>query len=131
MRRLAGFLGQAGVQVQQVIHSGKTRAEQTAAMLAEALLANGQPLAHAGLSPNDPVETVAAEIEQWSGDTMIVGHPPFVSRLASYLLGADADQPIAAFRPGSMVCQEQDAEGRWVLVWMIGAELFVSDSASN
>ncbi|MEA3276673.1 MAG: histidine phosphatase family protein, partial [Pseudomonadota bacterium] len=38
MRRLADFLDKAGVHVEQVLHSGKTRAEQTAAILAEALL---------------------------------------------------------------------------------------------
>ena len=41
VRRLADFLGHAGVRVEQFLHSSKTRAEQTAAILAEPLLPAG------------------------------------------------------------------------------------------
>ena len=123
MRRLAEFLGKAGIQVGQVLHSGKTRAEQTAAILADALLPEGKPQAHAGLGPKDPLEKVSPEIAFWSVDTLIVGHLPYLGRLASLLLASDPDRPLLAFQPGSMACLEKDAEGQWVLAWMVRPEL--------
>ncbi len=126
VRRLAEFLDKAGIQVGQVLHSGKTRAEQTAAILAEALLPEGQPQAHAGLDPKDPLEKVSPEIAFWSVDTLIVGHLPYLGRLASLLLASDPDRSLLAFQPGTMACLEKDAEGRWVLAWMVRPELLVS-----
>ena len=112
VRRLAELLRNAGIQVGQVLHSGKTRAEHTAAILAEALLPEGQPEAHAGLGPNDPIEKVSPETAFWSVDTLIVGHLPYLGRLASLLLASDPDRPLLAFQPGSMACLEKDAEGQ-------------------
>ncbi len=123
MRRLAEFLDKAGIRVGQVLHSGKTRAEQTAAILAEALLPTGEPQAHAGLGPKDPLEKVSPEIDFWSVDTLIVGHLPYLGRLASLLLASDPDRPLLAFQPGSMACLEKDEEGQWVLAWMLRPEL--------
>ena len=126
VQRLADFLDKAGVQVEQVLHSGKTRAEQTAAILAEALLPEGQPQAHAGLGPKDPLEKVSPEIAFWSVDTLIVGHLPYLGRLASLLLASDPDRSLLAFQPGTMACLEKEAEGQWVLAWMVRPELLVS-----
>ena len=123
MQRLADFLGTADIQVGQVLHSGKPRAAQTAAVLAEALLTDGQPCTHAGLGPNDPVETLSAAIPAWSLDTLIVGHLPHLGRLASSLLVDDPDRPLLAFQPGSMACLEQDSQRRWALTWMVRPEL--------
>jgi len=39
------------------------------------------------------------------------------------LLAADPDLPLLAFQPGSMACLEKDANGHWVLAWMVRPEL--------
>ncbi len=127
VRHLAGFLGQAGVRVERVLHSGKARAEQTAALLAQTLLPAGQPKARAGLSPNDPVEALVPEIGAWTADTLLVGHLPFLGRLASLLLASDPERPTLALQPGSMACLERDAAGPWLLVWMIRPKLLGPD----
>jgi phosphohistidine phosphatase len=123
VRRLADFLNKAGVQVGRVLHSGKTRDEQTAAILAEALLPVGQPREHAGLGPKDPLEKLSPEIAFWSVDTLIVGHLPYLGRLASLLLASQPDRPLLAFQPGTMACLEKNPEDHWVLVWMVRPEL--------
>jgi phosphohistidine phosphatase len=123
VRRLAGLLDEAGIRVGEVLHSGKTRAEQSAAILAEALLPRGQPQAHAGLGPKDPLEQVSPEIAFWSVDTLIVGHLPYLGRLASLLLASDPDRPLLAFQPGAMACLERGAQGQWLLAWMVRPEL--------
>ena len=98
VRCLAELLEHAGIRVAQVFHSGKTRAEQTAALLAAPLLSAGRPQARAGLDPNDAVEPFYREISAWTGDTLIVGHLPFLGRLASLVLAGDPDRPS---RPSS------------------------------
>lgn len=54
VERLAALLRTAGIQVDVILHSGKTRAAQTAALLAASMLPAGQPQARAGLGPTDP-----------------------------------------------------------------------------
>ena len=123
VQRLAEFLDRAGIQVGQVLHSGKTRAEQTAVILAEALLPEGQPQAHVGLGPKDPLEKLSPQIAFWSVDTLVVGHLPYLGRLASLLLVFNPDRPVLALQPGSIACLEKDAEGQWMLAWMVRPEL--------
>jgi len=123
VRCLAELLEQAGIRVAQVFHSGKTRAEQTAALLAAPLLSAGRPQARAGLAPNDAVEPLSREIAAWTGDTLIVGHLPCLGRLASLVLAGDPDRPTLAFEPGSLACLERDTTGHWVLLWMVRPEL--------
>jgi phosphohistidine phosphatase len=126
VRHLAELLGKAGIQVGQVLHSGKTRAEQTAAILAEAVLPEGQPREQAGLAPNDPLEKLSPQIAFWSVDTLIVGHLPYLGHLTSLLLASDPDRSLLAFQPGSIACLEKGAEGQWLLAWMLRPELLTS-----
>ena len=113
----------AGIRVEQVFHSGKARAQETASLLAETLRVAGRPQARPGLNPNDPVKTLGAEIGAWSADTLVVGHLPFLGRLASLLLASDPERPLLAFEPGSRACLERDGAGHWVLLWMIRPDL--------
>ncbi|NEV60322.1 phosphohistidine phosphatase SixA [Thiorhodococcus minor] len=128
IERLAARLDRAGIVVERMLHSGKTRAAQTAEILAGPLRAGAVPQARGGLRPNDPVEALASEIADWSADTLIVGHLPFVGRLASHLLVADANQSLLAFQPGSLACLERDADGHWRLAWMLRPELLTEVS---
>ena len=57
--RVAAFAKRAGVEVTQIRHSGKRRAEETAAILAEHLKPAGGVLALPGLAPKDDVSGVA------------------------------------------------------------------------
>jgi phosphohistidine phosphatase len=127
VQRLAEFLRQTGVRVEQIWHSGKTRAEQTAALLADAILPDGRPEARPGLGPNDSVEPLASDIGAWSSDVMLVGHLPFLRHLACLLLNADPDSPALVFEPGSTACLERDAAGHWVLLWMHHPESLASE----
>ena len=123
VRRLAAFLAGARVTVDRVIHSGKRRAAQTAALLAEAMAA-GVALEESGLiKPNDNPQAFDWQSGSWDRGTLIVGHLPFMARLVSHLLIDDADRPLTAFRPGSIVCLESGDDGRWSLSWMLRPEL--------
>ncbi len=49
---------------------------------------------------------------------MLVGHVPFMSRLASYLLSGDSEPPLLHFRTASIACLSND-EDSWILEWFI------------
>ena len=115
IQRLAGWLAERGVRVSRILHSGKTRARQTAERLADAL-APARPIeVMPGLAPKDPVEPILAEIDDWREDVVLVGHQPFMGRLVSALLKCD-ERAVVAFRPGTLVCLESDGSSDWLLV---------------
>lgn len=131
IRRLGAFLQGAGIRVDQILHSGKARAKQTATLLASAILAGGQPKTRTGLGPDDPLEPMLTEIQYATKNILIVGHQPFLGRLGSLLLGAGTDRPTLGFKPGTLACLERDAEGRWLLVFMIRPDLLVQATAAS
>ena len=120
---IARLLASAGVGPARTAHSGKLRAQQTAELLAMACAADSVVEAAAGLSPNDPVKPVARMIASLSADTMLVGHLPFMARLAGRLLTGDEHAEVAAFVPGTVLCLEPAADDRWRVAWMVRPEL--------
>ncbi len=121
--RLAAWLAERGVRVSRVVHSGKTRARQTAEILATAVAPERSAQVMAGLAPKDPVEPVLAEIDDWQDDTVLVGHQPFMGRLVSALLQF-GDRGVVAFRPGTLVCLESDGSKEWLLVTVLRPEAY-------
>ena len=120
--RLAEFLGSTFFHPTRVFHSGKLRARQTAEGLASVACREAVVETISGLKPNDPVQPMAEKIKGWKDDTLIVGHMPFLGRLASYLILRDTETEMVAYEPGSIACLEQAADGRWKLAWMIRPE---------
>jgi phosphohistidine phosphatase len=120
---LATFLKGAGVRVERAWHSGKRRAEQTAAGLARGIAPKGTVEAIDGIKPNDPVEVFAEDADVWDQDTLVVGHLPFLARLVALLVTGDAGGEVAGYTPGSIVCLER-ADTHWVIRWMFSPELF-------
>ena len=125
VQKLAGFLKRGGMPVSAILHSGKTRARQTAEILAEALLPDGKVAAIGGIDPNDPVEPFAAKLAQLGTDTMIVGHLPFMAKLVAHLLTGRTEPSLVVYQPGTVICLEQDEHQRWQVQWMIRPDCVV------
>jgi len=121
--RVASSLGRAKVRVPRVFHSGKTRAEQTAKMLADTIEPGAGPQLIAGIGPNDPTDAFLQQVKDWTEETMIVGHLPFMAKLVSRLVIGDDEPPLITYRPGSVVCVERSEDGRWSIAWMLRPEL--------
>lgn len=113
IERLAGFLAHQGVSVRRVLHSGKTRARQTAETLATAVLPRGEPVPGEGLKPRDDVKDVARQIEREQGDLLVVSHLPFLAKLAASLITGHEERPCVVFTPGTLVALERTPEGGW------------------
>ncbi len=121
--RMAAALEDAGVRVARVWHSGKRRAEQTAAILADRVLQQGDIDWITGIDPLDPVQEFVTDADVWLEDTLVVGHLPFLSRLVSLLLCGDAERELVSYLPGSVVCLQRGETGCWTLQWMLRPDL--------
>ena len=119
IEKVATFLGERGLPVSRIIHSGKLRARQTAETLAERLKATGGVSETEDLAPLDDPAVWAGRLSEFDENLMLVGHLPHMGKLAALLVTGDADQPLVTFKPGGVVCLERDDEGRWSLRWMV------------
>ena len=115
----ATFLSNAGVNVDRILHSGKSRAKQTAEILAKSVSESGLIEAISGINPNDAVDEFIPSIEHINTPTMIVGHLPFMAKLVSQLLLGQDEKAIVEYQPGSVVCLGKDDNNDWVIHWMI------------
>ena len=117
VRILALHMQNTGVQLGNVFHSGKLRAEQSAGLIVEKLSPHIQPVQTEGLNPNDDPAVIIEDIEQMDANILIASHMPFVSRLCSTLLTGTLDAEFASV-PGTLFCLEK-ADDKWRLAYML------------
>jgi phosphohistidine phosphatase len=128
VRRMADWAAQVGVKVDQIRHSGRRRAEQTAALLGEVLNPAQGVISVEGLHPNDDVRLIAEAIPAGQGALMLVGHLPHLSRLADLLLTGAQESSVLRFRMAGIVCLSNQ-EGKWTVNWLMPPDLYSSSSA--
>ena len=121
VERVGATLRQGQVSVSRIIHSGKTRAEQTSDILASGLKYKGPIEVVQGLNPNDPVEKWGTT--DWTDNTLVVGHLPFMGRLVSHLVAGNDATDVVEFRPGSVVCLQKHEASNWNMCWMLRPEI--------
>lgn len=121
--RTASWVAGLGLPLDEVRHSGKTRARQTAEILAERLgLGPDRVRAVAGLSPLDDVEDLAVGLESERGRVALVGHLPHLARLASRLLVGDPERLGLVF-PDAAAALIARAGGGWHLLALVSPDL--------
>lgn len=118
--KVAGYIGKfCGIRIDSILHSGKTRARQTAEVLAQEL---NPPK---GVKQVDELEPLAdpkiwvERLAQATEDTMLVGHLPHLSKLCARLLGGAETKKIVNFQMGGVVCLQRDEKGNWSIEWML------------
>lgn len=126
VEKVADFLRSMDLTLAAVWQSGKARARQTAEILAPAV--SGAPSQRDGLAPNDPVGPIRQAIEEADADLMIVGHLPFLGRLAAALVTGDEATDIVSFRFGCVVCLERGDRGTWSVSWLVRPDLLAGCS---
>ncbi len=119
IRRVASFVSEMGITANQIIHSGKTRAIQTAQMLGDHLEIENGIIESEGLAPMDDPEIWLDIISDTTKDVILVGHLPHLSRLVSLMTSSDADKDILDFEMGGLVCLKKSDKGKWLLDWVI------------
>lgn len=122
VNRVASLLAMAGIAPERILHSGKLRAEQTAALFGKHLPSAGTPEVTEGIAPMDPVEEFARRAAGWSDDVLVCGHQPFMGRLVSHLLGKNPSTNTVEYVPGSVAGLTRDDSGLWTLRCFIRPE---------
>ena len=121
IRAVAEAARRAGLKPAQMFHSGKRRAQQTAAILAEAWHC---PLEEAaGLRPNDDIRPWIDRIAAENKELMLVGHLPFLQKIVMRLVSGGEEIPLVAFRNGAIYCLGPTSGRLWVIHWILHPDL--------
>ena len=131
IQRLAEWLSSHNVQVEQILHSGKTRAKETAEMLRLLLKSPSHFYEGQGLAPNDSPEAFLHQLRGPEKDTLVAGHMPFVARTVSQALTGAPDRQLVAFVPGSVVGIERSDGASWRLFMFARPEFYAPETSSN
>jgi phosphohistidine phosphatase len=119
---MAAWAAKVAIEVDQVRHSGKRRAQQTAEILADAIAPSRGVVSVSDINPNDDVAPWAETLTKENRSVMLVGHLPFLNRLASLLLVADPAVEVIRFHNAGIVCLTHE-ENRWSLRWVVTPDL--------
>ena len=120
VERVARFLAEhsaAGVGL--IVHSGKTRARQTAEIMAGHLHPSGGVKEAGGLDPLAEPAVWGERLVTETSDLMLVGHLPHLDKLVSRLVCGNEETGVVVFQMGGVVCLSRDDSGRWRVAWMI------------
>jgi phosphohistidine phosphatase len=129
---MAAFSRRAGIDIAQIRHSGKRRAAETAAILAQHLAPPEGSTPLAGLAPDDDAQPIADLLRCETQPLMLVGHRPFLERLTGLLLAGNPSRCLVQFQPGGIVCLEQDPETRsWSVAWAVTPALIPQQTGGS
>jgi phosphohistidine phosphatase len=98
---MATWAASAGIHIDEIRHSCKLRAQQTAEIFAEHL--GSQAVKVPGLAPNDDVAATAGAIEQELGVVMLAGHLPFLERLAALLITGNSEDKVLTLEASALL----------------------------
>ncbi len=121
--KVATYAGKLHIAVSKIFHSGKTRALQTAQVLAGYLKPDKGVTEIDGLGPMDDPEIWKDRLSRANEDMVLVGHLPHLGRLSSLLLCGDEEKNIIDFRMGGIVCLKNFEDGHWSVEWMVVPEI--------
>ena len=125
VEQIAAWFTSTKLPVDEIRHSGKLRAQQTAEIFAQHLGLPELPAETAGLNPNDNVQPVADLLSRETKSLMLVGHLPFMGRLVGSLVVGDPEQTVAHFDIAGVVVLQR-ADGRWSIACAISPRLLGS-----
>src|SRR5689334_19630201 len=128
---LAEALRPLRIRVRAIWHSGKPRALQTAEAILGAVESGEQLVCHSGLKPFDPVKKLAKTLCRSDDSVMLVGHEPFLGRLAARLVTGHAKTPLLLLDKPGVACLRRDAAGDWRVAWMLSPEVIVTQEPAD
>ena len=125
LQKVVSFIKGLNLRVDYLWHSDKLRAAQTAESLAKVINVEKTVSQRNDLGPNDDVKAIRDELVSGRGDIMIVGHLPFLSKLASLLLTGCESTDTAAFKNAGIVCLTCSEKNQWQIDWLITPHILV------
>jgi phosphohistidine phosphatase len=118
IQKTARFFCKIKPEITEIRYSTKLRAKETAELLAGALNKTGLLKVYEGMTPKDPVEPLVHELRTAVRSLVIVGHLPYLSKLASELLCQDQTIRPVVFYNAGIVCLLK-TDDHWQVDWLI------------
>lgn len=117
-KRIAQVAKGYKIKVASIVHSGKTRAKQTAAIYRDILSSESEIKEVAHINPLDDVRLFASDLHP-KDDLMVVGHLPYLQRLVSFLTTGSDDILVYRFQNSGILCLDADLGDNGILDWYI------------
>ncbi len=123
--KVASHMSKQDMVINQILHSSKLRAKQTADILSEHLgPSRVKALSETdGLLPQDDPGIWSGRLLYMTDNVILVGHLPHLGRLASLLTCGDPEKNIVSFSMAGTACLERDENGVWSMMWMITPDI--------
>lgn len=113
VRRAANFAARLGVKLAEIRHSDALRSIQTAQEFEQALHCPRHQVT--GIGPDDDINPLRREAAGLRDNIMVIGHLPYLNRIAGALLAQDESMPVVVFHPASLVRLDRREDARWSL----------------
>lgn len=114
--RVAHELTHRDIPLDRIMHSGKSRAEDTARIFRHALDTSIPLVAHEGMAPNDDAAAFAETIDT-AENLMVVGHQPFLGKLIALLVNGDETVQSESVVNAGVIALEWN--NGWSVSWRI------------
>lgn len=121
-QKMAEFLRRQDTKIDLIWHSKKLRAVQTAQIFFQHITA-AEIVERDDINPQDSVDEFAAELQAADKDAMIVGHLPFLQKLAAKMLANSTNIDLISFKNSRVVCLEY--KENWKVLWMVSPDLYL------
>lgn len=119
---VASLASKLDFDVIRIFNSGKTRTIETADIFGDVLKPTKGVAAISGLGPLDDVKPVAEILIKEGEDVILVGHLPFMAKMAGYLLTGDPETNVVKFQNAGIVCLVRD-DDHWQVEWIMTSEV--------
>ena len=134
IEKIAKFIRKSQLKVEEIVHSGKLRAEQTATVLATYLKPTKELRISKSLEPlADPKiwrEHLVKGGRVSTNNIMLVGHLPHLSKLSALLLIDNENSTIVAFSKGGVTCLNKTEDNHWTIHWIITPKMIPFNASS-
>ena len=122
LKKTAAFLMKTAPLIEEIWHSTKLRSKETAQLLADILNFTGKIVEKQYLNPKDEVEVLESEISVSDKNIAVVGHLPYLSKIASLLITGDKEKNVIQFEKAGIFCLENNSS-IWQLKWAVIPEI--------
>ena len=117
IEQLAERLQHEKLQLSQVYHSGKKRAQQTAEIMIRFIAPGLTANVLDNIKPSDDPAFVLPVINSWSENCLITSHLPFIPNLVTLLTRSDSHLGSINYVPGTLICLEKNNDNHWEIIW--------------
>lgn len=120
IRKVTRFAKKLNIGVETIFHSDKLRAKQTANELKQSINSVSGLKERDDIAPMDGIASMQEELSRSNKNVMVVGHLPYLDKLASALVCRDENKHVISFQYGCIVKLLRSNESNvWSIKWMI------------